>query len=107
MGPNESDERHPGLAGRRGGGGWSAGRVGSDIGRRWSGDAGCDDVGDAGHGTAGLTPAEVALLNSGRSINVLMDPNTGDIESVTPAGGGATVASIRHRDAVCDSDDGC
>jgi hypothetical protein len=57
--------------------------------------------------TAGLTPAEVALLNSGRSINVLMDPNTGDIESVTPAGGGATVASIRHRDAVCDSDDGC
>jgi hypothetical protein len=35
--------------------------------------------------TANLTPAELALLSSGQPINVVMDPTTGDIESVVDA----------------------
>jgi hypothetical protein len=57
--------------------------------------------------TADLTPAEITLLNSGQPINVVMDPTTGDIESVTAASGSGAVPAITHRSGICDSGDGC
>jgi len=55
--------------------------------------------------TASLTPPEISLLTSGTPIDVVMDPTTGDVLSVTSADTGAiTDISIRN---VCDSGDGC
>jgi hypothetical protein len=53
---------------------------------------------------ADLSPSEVALLDSGAPIDVVMDPPTGDIISVaTPP---SLVPDISNR-AVCDNGDGC
>jgi hypothetical protein len=37
---------------------------------------------------ATLSQAETTLLNSGAAVNVVMDPNTGDIKSVSAVGTG-------------------
>jgi hypothetical protein len=37
---------------------------------------------------ATLSPTEIALLDGGGPVNVVMDPNTGDIKSVSAAGAG-------------------
>jgi hypothetical protein len=53
---------------------------------------------------ATLSQGEVALLNSGDPIDVVMDPSTGDIDSVAAAAKSA--AQISNHD-VCNSGDGC
>lgn len=54
---------------------------------------------------AGLTPAQLSLYQSGAPVDIVLDPDTGDILSVAPAETGNTVdISIR---AVCDSGDAC
>jgi hypothetical protein len=55
--------------------------------------------------TASLTPSETNLLTSGAPIDVVMDPATGDVLSVSNADTGA-IADISIR-SVCDSGDGC
>jgi hypothetical protein len=52
-----------------------------------------------------LTPAEVVLLNSGSPINVLMDPTTGNVLSVTTASSGISSDISTHN--VCNTGDGC
>ncbi len=54
--------------------------------------------------TATLTPAAIQLLDSGSPIDVLMDPITGDILSVT--GAPAASPAIKQRSG-CDIGDGC
>lgn len=56
--------------------------------------------------TAALSVGEVSLLNSGGPINVVMDPTTGDILSVTAASAVAVTAAISNHSA-CNSGDGC
>jgi hypothetical protein len=53
---------------------------------------------------APLTQSEIALLDSGEPVDVLMDPSTGAILSVTAAAGVVPDVSIR---GVCDAGDGC
>jgi hypothetical protein len=54
---------------------------------------------------AALSQSEITLLDSGKGINVVMDPSTGDILSVTATASGAG-ADIGMR-GVCDAGDGC
>ena len=54
---------------------------------------------------AGLSAAQVSLLDSGTPINVVMNPTTGDILSVTAANGVGTPDISNHD--VCNSGDGC
>jgi hypothetical protein len=59
--------------------------------------------------TATLSAGEVSLLSSGQAINVVMDPTTGDINSVTAASSsGATVDTTDITNhSICDTGDGC
>jgi hypothetical protein len=52
-----------------------------------------------------LTPAAVTLLNSGSPINVVMDPTSGDVLSVTAASAGVRSDISTHN--VCDAGNGC
>ena len=52
-----------------------------------------------------LTPAEISLLQSGSPVDVVLDPSTGDIESVTPAS--SDVTSAIQNQSICDPGDGC
>ncbi len=54
---------------------------------------------------ATLSQSEIALLDSGTSIDVLMDPASGDILSVTAADSGTSPAISNHN--VCNTGDGC
>jgi hypothetical protein len=54
---------------------------------------------------AGLSPAELSLLDSGAPIDVVMDPTTGDIVSVTAADDSETPDISNH--SICDSGNGC
>jgi len=54
---------------------------------------------------AGLSAAQVSLLDSGAPINVVMAPNTGDIVSVTAADYTETTDISNHN--ICDSGNGC
>ncbi len=55
---------------------------------------------------ATLSPSEITLLDSGQPIDVVMDPTTGDIESVTAATSTGARPAISNR-SICDSGDGC
>lgn len=56
--------------------------------------------------TATLSAGEVSLLNSGGPINVVMDPTTGDISSVTAATTSGVSEDISNH-SVCNTGDGC
>jgi hypothetical protein len=56
--------------------------------------------------TTTLSAGEINMLDSGQPIDVVMDPTTGDILSVTAASANGVTAAISNH-SVCNAGDGC